>query len=184
MVGIQRIYLLADNINLAWTEAPRRSFLKERLIGLGMIGVLALMLFISLAADAAAGILSSLRIPAPGIPTSTWHPLSTLISGLFIFILLLALYRWVPARPVSWQSAFLSAFGMTILWKTATNGFVWYLSSGLGHYRLIYGSLGAVVALIFLMYIVSTIVLFGAHLTAAIEEWRRNRDGTQGHHHE
>lgn len=174
--------ILADTVSRAWTEVPRRSFLKDRLIGLGMIGVLALLLIASIFIEAAAGILASLQSPSTGILTPIWHPLSNLISGFFIFVLLLALYLWVPARPVNWQSAFWSAFGMAILWKIATNTFVWYLSSGLGHYQLIYGSLGAVVALIFLIYIVSAIVLFGAHLTAAIEEWRKNRNRFQEHH--
>jgi uncharacterized BrkB/YihY/UPF0761 family membrane protein len=33
--------------------------------------------------------------------------------------------------------------------------------------------LGAIVALLFLIFIVSLITLFGAHLTAAIDHWKK-----------
>ena len=46
--------------------------------------------------------------------------------------------------------------------------FSWYLSSGLAVYDLIYGSLGAVVALMFWGYLGSYIILLGAHLSAAV----------------
>ena len=45
----------------------------------------------------------------------------------------------------------------------------WYVSSGLGRYQLIYGSLGAIVALLFVIYLLAIITLFGAHLSAAID---------------
>ena len=35
--------------------------------------------------------------------------------------------------------------------------------------------LGAIVAFLFLIYIISLITLFGAHLSAAIESWERDR---------
>jgi membrane protein len=56
-------------------------------------------------------------------------------------------------------------------WKIATAGFTWYVTSGFGRYQLVYGSLGAVVALLFLIYLISMITLFGAHLSAAINGW-------------
>ena len=56
-------------------------------------------------------------------------------------------------------------------WKIATTGFAWYVTSGFGRYQLVYGSLGAVVALLFLIYLIAMITLFGAHLSAAINGW-------------
>jgi len=64
---------------------------------------------------------------------------------------------------------------------TPTAGFAWYLSSGLSKYRLVYGSLGSIVALMFWLYVTSGIILFGAHLSAAIQYVRRMRtdDGAE-----
>jgi uncharacterized BrkB/YihY/UPF0761 family membrane protein len=49
------------------------------------------------------------------------------------------------------------------------------LASSFGQYQLIYGSLGAIVAFLFLIYIISLITLFGAHLSAAIEGWEKDQ---------
>ena len=118
---------------------------------------------------------SGLRIPLLGSITiydsKLWAAFSYLAPWLFIFILFFALYRWTPARQVKWKAAFLGAIIAATAWKLATSAFSWYLNSGLGRYDVVYGSLGAVVALMFLIYIISTITLFGAHLSAAIQEW-------------
>jgi uncharacterized BrkB/YihY/UPF0761 family membrane protein len=52
------------------------------------------------------------------------------------------------------------------------------LSSGLIHYELVYGSLGAIIALLFWIYLISWILLYGAYLTAAIDESKEQ--GLQG----
>lgn len=173
---------LADNINLAWPGATDQGFLRERLAGFAMIGVLILLLLLSLAANAFMGLLKSFQAPVSLNLNDVWHLLSSLTSWLLIFILLLVLYRWIPARRVSWSVAGWSALFVTILWKTAAGGFVWYLNSGLKDYRLVYGSLGAVVALIFLVYIISTAILFGAHFSAAIQGLHEDKQNLRKAH--
>jgi membrane protein len=101
---------------------------------------------------------------------------SNLASWLTIFLLFLALYRWVPNTKVHWYATIWGAMITTIAWKVATTGFNWYVSSGLGSYSLVYGSLGAIVALLFLIFIVSMITLFGAHLSAAIDRWENEKN--------
>jgi membrane protein len=79
-----------------------------------------------------------------------------------------ALYRWTPNTQVEWKPASWAALVATVLWQLATYVFTWYLRVGLGRYELVYGSLGAVVALLVLVYVIAWITLFGAHLCAAI----------------
>jgi membrane protein len=57
----------------------------------------------------------------------------------------------------------------SISWKIATALFAWYVRSGFNQYELVYGSVGTLVAFMFLIYILSTVTLFGAHLTSAID---------------
>ena len=99
--------------------------------------------------------------------TPLWTVLLSVLPRLFTFLALLGLYRWVPNTKVKWSEAFWGALMVTLAWKIATNGFTWYFSSGLVQYELVYGSLGAVVALILWIYISGLIILFGAHLSAA-----------------
>ena len=170
---------LAYNINLAWPEAFRRSFIQKRLVGLGMIGVLGILMFVSILLQAALTIFHQVNIPVIStlsIQNSWFWPLITNLPALVIvYLLFFALYQWVPTRDVSIVAAFWSALVVTIGWKIVSSGFSWYLSSGLSSYELIYGSLGTVVALLFLIYIMSWIVLYGAHLSAAIDRWKEDQ---------
>jgi len=65
------------------------------------------------------------------------------------------------------KAAGVSAIGITIIWRVASNGLQWYLGSGLARYELIFGSLNAIVVLLLWIYISSLILFFGAHLCAA-----------------
>lgn len=167
---------LAYNINLAWPGAPRRNFLEKRLIGLGMIARLSGLLTLSLALDWVTSLIPFLSIEnASSVSLNLWTWFSNSGSWLMIFLLFLALYRWVPVTNVKWKATLWGALTASILWRTATAGFGWYVSSGLGRYQLVYGSLGAIVALLFLIFIVSLITLFGAHLSAAIDHWEKKK---------
>ena len=167
---------LAYNINLAWPRARRRNFLQNRLVGLwmivGLIGLIALSI-----------VLSWLSARLPFIDIDNDSPSSLLVlriisafgSWLMIFLVFLTLYRWIPTLRVRWRSTFWAALTASLAWKGVTTGFSWYLGSSFGQYQLVYGSLGAIVAFLFLIYIISWITLFGAHLSAAIENWESNR---------
>jgi membrane protein len=166
---------LAHNINLAWSRAAQRSFLQDRLIAFGMIVGLILLIALSL-------ILSWLtqRMPFMNIARTSASDLVLLrlLSGfgswLMIFLVFFTLYHWIPALHVRWRATFWGALIASLAWKAATTGFAWYLDASLQRYQLVYGSLGATVAFLFLIYIISLITLFGAHLSAAIEGWEKD----------
>jgi membrane protein len=167
---------LAYNINLAWPLAARRNFLQNRLVGLWMIGGLIGLIILSLILswvtdrlpfmhiqDASPALLVFLRI------------ISAVGSWLTIFLVFLTLYHWIPTLRVRWSATLWGALIASLAWKAVIAGFSWYLGSSFGQYQLVYGSLGAIVAFLFLIYIISLITLFGAHLSAAIESWESDR---------
>jgi membrane protein len=170
---------LAYNINLAWPRAARRNFLQNRLVGLwmigGLIGLIALSLF-----------LSWMTTRLPFIHLASTSPvdlfvlrlISALGSWLMIFLVFLTLYHRIPTLRVRVRATLWGAFMASLAWKAVTAGFSWYLGSSFGQYQLVYGSLGAIVAFLFLIYIISLITLFGAHLCAAIESWENDRLST------
>ena len=167
---------LAYNINLAWPRARRRNFLQSRMVGLwmivGLIGLIALSIVLSWV---------SARLPFINFDNGSTANLlllrifSALGSWLMIFLVFLTLYRWIPTLRIRWRSTFWAALIASLAWKGVTTGFSWYLGSSFGQYQLVYGSLGAIVAFLFLIYIISWITLFGAHLSAAIENWESDR---------
>ena len=169
--------ILTRNINRAWTQSPPRSFLESRLVALGMVGSLALLLALSLLASTVLNVLSRLEVPLVDLEslygTPAWAALSNAAPWLLMFLVFLALYRWVPNTEVRWSAAFWAALVVAVVWELVANGFAWYIGSGLARYRIVYGSLGAIVALLFWIYLSSWIVILGAHLSAAVARHAR-----------
>lgn len=161
---------LAYNINLAWLEAPQRNFFQKRLIGLQMIAGLSGLFLLSLIMDSVVNILHILNLPFTSfLDAGLWKWLSNFFSWLVIFVLFFVLYYWVPTVNVSGRAAFWGALAASAVWKIATALFALYVRSGFGRYELIYGSVGALIAFLFLIYILATVTLFGAHLTSAMD---------------
>lgn len=167
---------LATNINRAWPKAARRNFLQNRLVGLSIIGGMSILLVLSVTVNWILQLAPFLETwttsPSAGM---VWRLISDLANWLMIFLIFLALYRWIPTSNVRWNATIWGALVASLGWKAATIAFTWYLRSGLGRYQVVYGSLGAIVALLFLIFLVALITLFGAHLSAAIDLWEKNR---------
>jgi membrane protein len=166
--------VLARNVNRAWPEAEPRDFLESRLVAFGMVGILAGFLILSLLSTAVVNLLPRLQVPLWGgvsiYETPLWTILSNLIPWLFAFLTFLGLYLRVPNVEVGWGGPLWGALATALAWEVAASAFTWFLSSGLASYQLVYGSLGTVVALMVWIYVGSSIILFGAHLSAAITQ--------------
>jgi membrane protein len=161
---------LAYNINLAWLEAPQRNFFQGRLIGLQMIAALSGLFFMALILDTITSLLHLINLPVISIlPMYIWKWVYGFFSWGAIFLLFFLLYDMVPTVNVPGSAAFWGALTASVAWKIATALFAWYVRSGFSRYELVYGSVGTLVAFMFLIYILSTVALFGAHLTSAID---------------
>jgi membrane protein len=161
---------LAYNINLAWLEAPQRNFFQGRLIGLQMIAALSGLFFMTLILDTINGLLHLINLPIISVlPLDIWKWFYGLFSWGAIFLLFFLLYDLIPTVNVARRAAFWGALTASAAWKIATALFAWYVGSGFNRYELVYGSVGTLVAFMFLIYILSTVTLFGAHLTSAID---------------
>jgi len=164
---------------MAWEGTQPRSFIKARAVGILMVISLGILMLLSLALNALVEILPRMQIPILGdlslYNSTIWAFISNLSPWLIILFLFIGLYRWVPATEVSWWSAIISAIFAATGWRLATWVFARYLASGFGRYDIIYGSLGAVVVLIFLIYLINWITLFGAHLASSIDHCRADR---------
>ncbi|OGO12846.1 MAG: hypothetical protein A2Z66_05350 [Chloroflexi bacterium RBG_13_66_10] len=164
--------LLSNNIERAWPDGTTRSYLHRRLLALAIVVGLALLLILSLVANAALENLPPADfvggLAALGRPL--WSSISQFLPWVLTFLMFLSLYRWMPNTRVPWRGAFWGAGAVTMLWLLAGDAFVWYLGSGLARYELVYGSIGAVVVLMLWIYFTSFVTLAGAHLSAAISQ--------------
>ena len=164
--------ILAININRAFPKADSLNFLTGRLRGLLMFVGLGLLMLLSFASSTLIGLVPSINIPLNGKAlheTFLWRIVALSVPVLLNMLLFWGIYYWVPTTGVSRRASLIGGLIAGIAWQVLNRGFTWYLSSGLSKYRLVYGSLGTVVALLFWIYLTAMILLIGAHLTASIQ---------------
>jgi membrane protein len=148
-------------------------FLTVLLIGVGVVAVTA-MLFMPIALALVGRFLpgdSTLPFIAEVLRWAV--ALGALIIGLGLF------YRYGPNRPKNQRSPFLShgLFLALFLWSAASLGFSIFLTN-FGNYNEIYGSIGAVIALLMWLYISAYAVLIGAALNHVVEKNGRKARAT------
>ncbi|HPE62575.1 MAG TPA: YihY/virulence factor BrkB family protein [Methanothrix sp.] len=168
---------LALNVDRAWRGATRRNYLRWRLLGLAMAGgLMTVLLVVSLFLAGLFGLLSG--VSGGSTPLyQAWFlgTLSNLVPVILVFSISFALYLWAPNTDVKLDEAALGALVATSAWTVSKMAFSWYLAIWLARHRLVYGSLGTVVALMLWVYLSGMIILYGAHLSAAIAQRRRRR---------
>jgi membrane protein len=89
--------------------------------------------------------------------------------ALLVLCLLSLLYRYGPCRRAAkWHWVSMGSIFATLVWLLASAAFSYYVAN-FAHYDRFYGSLGAVIILLFWLYISFYIVLLGAEINAELE---------------
>lgn len=161
-------------LNRIWGSISR-TFWHGRALTIGMVGVVGLVLSFSVLVTSAlvamreiAGELSPWQVA--GYPllvwvgSAFWQVLFATGSYLITVALFVLIYRLLPRADVTWRDTLPGAFLAGLLWEVAKYIFAWSLNYF--HYDQIYGSVGAVVAVLTWSYVSSLIMLFGAQLSA------------------
>jgi membrane protein len=161
-------------LNRIWGTTSR-TFLHGRALTLGMVGIVGLLLSVSVLVTSVLVALQQLasRLPLrvlehrPAlslIASATWQLIFALVSILVTVTLFVIVYRFMPNAHVTVRDTLPGAVFGGLLWETSKYIFAWSLHYF--HYDQIYGSVGAVVAVLTWGYFSSLILLFGAQLTA------------------
>ncbi len=79
-----------------------------------------------------------------------------------------SLYYFGPYRQQRWRFVWPGAILATTLWLIATSVFAWY-TQHMAHYNVLYGSVGAIIALLMWMYVLALIALLGCEFNAEFE---------------
>jgi len=91
------------------------------------------------------------------------------VLALMVLVLLACLYRYGPCRrSAQWRWVSAGSVFATVIWLISSAGFSLYVSS-FANYDKVYGSLGAVIVLLFWLYLTFYIVLLGAEINAELE---------------
>jgi membrane protein len=161
-------------LNRIWGTTSR-TFLHGRALTIGMVGMVGLLLSSSVLVTS--GLVALREIAARLSPrqiarftlllsvgSAFWQIVFAAGSYLFTVALFVLVYRFMPRTEVTWRDTLPGAFLGGLLWELAKYVFAWSLNYF--HYDQIYGSVGAVVAVLTWSYVSSLILLFGAQLTA------------------
>ena len=151
-------------INHAWHVRLPHYFLLERAIDFGMLLGVALLALSLVAFTTNAFGLATLSISPDGV-------VGTIVGKILLEIVVLAvtfgvfmlLYRYVPNAKVSWRDTWLGALVGAVLFQGVRVGFSWF-AANFGSFALVYGSLGAVMAVLVWAYLSSVAVIWGAQV--------------------
>jgi membrane protein len=161
-------------VNRIWGTVSR-TFWHGRALTIGMVGLVGLLLSSSVLVTSALVALREVAVRLSPRQIARYQLLSSVGSGFWQVIfaagsylvtvaLFVLVYRFMPRVEVSIRDTLPGAFLAGLLWELAKYVFAWSL--GYFHYDQIYGSVGAVVAVLTWSYVSSLILLFGAQLTA------------------
>jgi len=168
------VFAIAERaLNRIW-GTTHRTFFHGRLLTLGMIGIVGLLLSASVlltsvlvALQEISGRLSPRQLENYRLLSSMgsvfWQVVFALVSLLVTFTLFAIVYRFMPNAHVTVRDTIPGVVIGGLLWEAAKYIFAWTLNYL--HYDQIYGSVGAVVAVLTWGYVSSLVLLFGAQLT-------------------
>jgi membrane protein len=168
------------NVNLAWPDTKPRNFIRNRLAGLSIITFVIALLSLYIFFSTVSNLLSRFDLSKINFLSLEFLPVQSFISHFLSWfakvLLFFILFIWAPNTKVPWRAALVGAMVSGFGWDLATAGFTWYVTSGIATYELVYGSLGAIVALMLWFYIISLVILYGAHLGGAITSYHSASD--------
>lgn len=159
---------LIASLDMIFQSTPNtRPMWRNRLIGAVTIAILAILLTFTVIITYSLRQLSQSVLDYPNV---VMRPVSLLTPLLLYTLILTLLFRYVPQSRTRWRAIIPGAFFGGIGWEVSRGLFAWYLEN-LANYSVVYGSLGAVIALLIWTFVSLAILLLAAEFSAALERW-------------
>lgn len=170
----------ASGVIVSWMEGFCRAYhlsrswgvLKERLIALGLViaaffPMTFATILVAFGSQVEDWMISHTVTELGPAILLLWTMLRWTISMLTSIAVLALIYHFGVPRSQPWYRVLPGSTLATIIWFGATQIFGWYVTR-FATYSLIYGPLGAAIALLVWMYIISLVVLVGAEFNALV----------------
>lgn len=166
-----------EGLNIAYRVSDKRPWWKRRMVALVLtvcMGLLAtLAMFLITTGDTVATLVESIA-PANDILVLTSALARWTIAGCSMLVALVIVYRFAPNHPDHGLEAILPGAIVGLLgWLLASSAFRLYLSI-FDSFTRTYGSLGAVIVLLFWLYLTAGSLLLGGEVNSAIRVAHRS----------
>jgi membrane protein len=157
-------------LNRAYDEKEKRPYWKVQLTAIlctiGLVLIIIITLALLVFGELGVRLLINKLHFAPSIEFII--DLARYIVGLLVMIFVFTLmYRYTPSKRLNWHETVPGAVFSTFGWTVLSIGFSYYVNN-FGNYSKIYGSIGAIIALMSWLFISSVIVLIGGEINATI----------------
>lgn len=166
---------ITTSLNLAWDVPESRPFWELTAMELALVIGAGFFFLLSLAVTSTLAVLSGLDVPLLGTlgASPLWALAGIPFSLALSTVAILLLYRFLPNKRLTFRDVWPGALVAGILFEIAKSAYVYYTTS-FADYELVYGSLAAVIGLLFWTWISSAILLFGAEIAAGytLLRWR------------
>src|SRR5215831_5369052 len=170
----------ASGVVVSWMDGFRRAYqlpktwglVKERLIAVSLVIMAGLPLtfatiLVAFGARIETRVLFHIGHEFGPLILFLWIMIRWTIAIMTSVAVIALIYHNAVPRTQPWHSVLPGACLATAMWFAATALFGWYLQH-YADYSVIYGSLGAGIALLFWMYLISLVVLIGAEFNAML----------------
>jgi membrane protein len=158
-------------LNQVYHVPRQRSFIVNTLAAIVAVLAIGVVFLASLVLTAVLRLLATFNVPVLGISLGEVPLLLPLIGFLLPLVITIGLfaaaYRYVPNVSLTWGDVWPGALLAGLLFEVGKQLFAWYLSA-FAHLNAVYGSLGAVIALVSWAYYAALLFLVGAELNATL----------------
>jgi membrane protein len=161
-------YSLMGALNVVYSREETRSFTRINLIAIMFtIAAVCVLVFNIYAVIAVPRVLNGIGLG--DLSNSILHTVRwPMLAAIMAFSLAL-IYRYGPDRKdAHWRWVSIGSLAGTALWLAGSTGFSWYVSA-FNSYDKIYGSFGAVVILLYWLWLTAFAALLGAELDMQIQ---------------
>jgi len=157
---------LSSGISRAFTGAPRRGFIQDKILGLLLLTLTGILALASIAIGIVTGIVqrsAADRVSAVPGGAFALSAAGIVLPFLLIFAALVLIYRLVPSQRVTFGEIWPGALVAALLWTALRAAFTYYVTD-VAHYDTAFGPISAAITLLVFLYFASVVLLLGAEV--------------------
>lgn len=161
---------VTKGMNKAYNVKENRSLIKRVIIALIWTFALAFTIAVSLVLLVFGDLIGNILVtylPYSNLIKELWNLIRYIMVLIIMICIFAGIYRYTPAKRISWKEVFPGAIVSTIGWLIVSLGFSFYVNN-FSNYSRLYGSLGAVFVLMTWLYISSIILILGGEINSVI----------------